>query len=167
VAGDATEAAPKGAEKQLLEAISRLRQGKPTHADLKARALEGNLKINPTTATLEACCSRRLAYKYERVRKALEIDQAEVEIAGDETPVPRKGLQQVVIDLRQDKKELQRRLQLAESQNAALVIRLRNMEMEVAKEVRRVQRQMKRGDTASNQIAGNVLRLVPADENLM
>jgi hypothetical protein len=70
-----------------------------------------------------------------------------------------------VVDLRQDKKELQRRLQLAESQNAALVIRLRNMEMEVAKEVRRVQRQMKRGDTDSNQIAGSVLRLVPADEN--
>lgn len=76
--------APKGAEKNLLAAIERLRNGSPMNPDLKERAKAGKLKINATTATMEAGCARRLAYAFDRVRKALDIGAEEAPAAAGE-----------------------------------------------------------------------------------
>jgi hypothetical protein len=152
--------APKGAEKALLEAIERLRSGTPSNPGLKARAKAGKLKINATTATLEAGCARRLAYAYDRVRQALEIDGGDTSATGVEADLPRpKSLQEVVTHVRADRAEMKRERDLALSQSAALIVRLRQMERDVAREVRKAVRQAGRTQNG-NQVAGNVHRLV-------
>ncbi|HEY0835784.1 MAG TPA: hypothetical protein VGE72_17910 [Azospirillum sp.] len=156
---------PKGAEKNLLDAIARLEKNKPTDPELKQRAKAGKLRVNPTTAALEAGCSRRLAYKFPRVRKALGIgeDEEATSEAGKEPARTGKSLQEVVVQLRREKTDLKRERDLALSRSAALVVRLRQMEREVAREVRKATRRAKRPENP-NQIAGKVHRLFPADE---
>jgi hypothetical protein len=47
-------------EADFLNALSRLKEGKPLHPDLKRRAAAGQLTINPVTVALEAARSRTL-----------------------------------------------------------------------------------------------------------
>lgn len=70
----------------------------------------------------------------------------------------------MVTRLRADKADLKLERDLALSQSAALVVRLRQMEQDVAREVRKVMRQASRSQNA-NQVAGNVHRLFPASED--
>lgn len=66
-------------EQDFLDAISRLREGKPRHKLLKGRSQRGKLKVNPSTVALEAGHSRTLIGKitcrYPRVRLKIEADQ--------------------------------------------------------------------------------------------
>lgn len=150
---------PKGAEKSLLNAIERLRHGAPTNLDLQTRAKAGKLKINATTATIEAGCARRLAYAFDRVRSALGIETQEpTEQKNTDRPPRSKSLQEVVMLLRADKSRLKLERDLTLSQSAALVVRLRKMEQDVAAEVRKVTRQSNRQENP-NQVAGNIRRL--------
>ncbi len=157
------ERPPKGAEKNLLEAIARLHAGAPRDPDLQARARARKLRVNATTATLEAGCARRLAYAFPRVRLALAIDhEAGPGDAGTAPRVERKSLQEIVIQLRHDNAELRRGRDKAVSMAATMVIRMRNMERDVNKEVRKSRRNAKRAKN-DNQVVGNVYRLRPDD----
>lgn len=156
-----TDKPPKGAERSLLEAVARLRAGTPRDPALQVRAKAGKLKVNATTATLEAGCARRLAYEYTRVRQALGIDPG-VDLAGSEiTPrTGRKSLQQIVVQLRADNAELRRERDKAVSMAASLVIRMRNMERDVDREIRKAQRKALDPE-GRHQVTGNVHRFRP------
>lgn len=66
-------------EQDLLDALQRLVDGKPTHKTLKAKAKEGRLKVNPSTVALEAGRSRTLIAledcRYPKVREAVKLAQ--------------------------------------------------------------------------------------------
>lgn len=49
-----------GAEKDLLAALKRLKEGRPTNPTLIARLPKGHLRINPKTVSMEAQRSRTL-----------------------------------------------------------------------------------------------------------
>lgn len=71
------EAPPVDAiEQDFMDAISRLRDGKPRNKDLRAKASKGTLKVNKVTVALEADHSRTLISKkdcrYPRVRQEIE-----------------------------------------------------------------------------------------------
>ena len=155
---------PRGAERRLLEAVDRLRRGSPTNPELKARAAAGRLRVNPSTATMEAGCARRLAYVYPRVRSALGMED-ETAVPGSEEAAPGRGrsLQETVVQLRAEKAALKRERDLALSQSAALVVRLRQMEEEIAAEVRKAKRA--NPPAHPNRVTGNIHRLFPDPED--
>ena len=63
-------------EQDFMDAITRLRAGKPRHKMLKESAARGKLKINPSTVALDAGHSRTLIGKkvcrYPRIRALIE-----------------------------------------------------------------------------------------------
>lgn len=65
-------------EQDFMDAISRLREGKPRNKILKGRSARGKLKVNPSTVALESGHSRTLIgkidCKYPRVRLAIDAD---------------------------------------------------------------------------------------------
>lgn len=66
-------------EQDLLDALQRLIEGKPTHKSLKAKAKEGKLKVNTSSVALEAGRSRTLIAledcRYPKVREAVKLVQ--------------------------------------------------------------------------------------------
>lgn len=66
-------------EQDLLEALKRLVEGKPTNKTLKAKAKTGTLKVNTSNVALEAKRSRTLIAlencRYPRVREAVKLAQ--------------------------------------------------------------------------------------------
>lgn len=70
---------PDPIEQDLLDALQRLVEGKPTHKTLKAKAKEGRLKVNTSNVALEAGRSRTLIAledcRYPKVREAVKLAQ--------------------------------------------------------------------------------------------
>jgi hypothetical protein len=70
---------PDPIERDLLDALNRLVEGKPTHKSLKDKAKSGKLKINTSTVALEARRSRTLIAledcRYPKVRTAVKLAQ--------------------------------------------------------------------------------------------
>lgn len=70
---------PDPIEQDLLSALQRLVEGKPTHKTLKAKAKEGRLKVNTSNVALEARRSRTLIAledcRYPKVREAVKLAQ--------------------------------------------------------------------------------------------
>lgn len=66
-------------EKDFLDALQRLIEGKPTHKKLKAKAREDRLKVNASNVALEAGRSRTLIAledcRYPKVREAVRLAQ--------------------------------------------------------------------------------------------
>lgn len=66
-------------EKDFLDALQRLAEGKPQNKMLKARVREGRLKINAVSVALEAGRSRTLIAleecRYPKVREAIKLSQ--------------------------------------------------------------------------------------------
>ncbi len=159
-----TEAAPKGAEKSLLEAIARLHAGAPLDPGVRARLRARKLKVNATTAALEAGCARRLAYAFPSVRFALGIDHEPDPADPHDAPrTGRKSLQEIVIQLRADNAELKRERDKAVSMAASLVVRMRKMEKDQDKDIRKAERKASRAGSRY-QVTGNVHRLFPEGE---
>ena len=86
-------------ERDLLEALQRLIEGKPTHKTLKAKVKEGRLKVNPSNVALEAGRSRTLIgleeCRYPKVREAVKLAQ------GDRKALP-TTYTQLIASLRAD-----------------------------------------------------------------
>lgn len=70
---------PDPIEQDLLDALQRLIDGRPTHKILKAKAKEGRLKVNSSNVALEAGRSRTLIAledcRYPKVREAVKLAQ--------------------------------------------------------------------------------------------
>lgn len=74
-------------EKNFIDAISRLREGKPRDKLLREKASKGKLKVNVSTVALEAGHSRTLIGKtvcrYPRVRQ--EIEKEKISVSAEPT----------------------------------------------------------------------------------
>lgn len=70
---------PDPIEQDLLDALQRLVEGKPTNKTLKVKAKEGRLKVNTSNVALEAGRSRTLIAledcRYPKVREAVKLAQ--------------------------------------------------------------------------------------------
>ena len=125
------------------------------------RARAHRLRVNPTTAALEAGCARRLAYAFPRVRQVLGIDGESEGNPGDAPFLSaRKTLQEIVVQLRANNAQLKRERDKAVSMAADLVIRMDQMKTDLERETRKSKRVADRR-THPYQVTGSINRLLP------
>lgn len=113
-------------ESDLISALDRLVNGKPTNEKLAIKSLNGALKINFSTVALEAGRSRVLIgmdnCAYPKVRQAVQIAMQPI--------VETRTAEGVIKNLRMENATLRSSLRLRDSENAALLLRMRGLEVE-------------------------------------
>ncbi|MFC3457538.1 hypothetical protein [Massilia haematophila] len=151
------EAPITGIEKELMDALARLKSGQPKNAILSKKAKLGKLRINAATVAREANRSRTLighdGCAYPRVRAAVK--------AAAEPEVPPTSFEDVNRRLREDNQELRKTVKLAMSQVAAMIKRMDHLEREATRRIKTAERAVagSTGATGHNSIAGaNLLR---------
>ncbi|WP_143273007.1 hypothetical protein [Azospirillum palustre] len=121
-------------EKDFIDALERLRNRQPQHPDLAKKAKLGTLQINVTTVAQEAGRSRTLIgmddCRYPRVRAAILAEKADVA-----SVVETRTAEDVIRRLRDDRAALAASLRASESENAALLLRLRDVERAAQREI--------------------------------
>ena len=138
-------------ERDFMDALDRLEANTPTNAELIKLAKPGILKINVSTVAKEAGHSRTLighnGCKYPRVR---------ARIIGLKTPVePALTAEAVINRLRQGNAELRQKIAQRDSENAALVLRLRQLEIATQRELRKANRATNRQSVHPDKLAGS------------
>jgi predicted kinase len=117
---------PDPIEKDFLDALQRLLEGKPLHKTLKASAKAGKLKINTVNVALEAGRSRTLIAmedcRYPKVREAIKLAQ------GGKKALP-TTYTQLIENLRADLATLKAEKRLLETTMAAHVLARRKAEV--------------------------------------
>lgn len=141
---------PTGVERDLIEALERLKDGKPKHPDLAKQAAMGRLKITFSSVAREAGRARTLIAldncRYPHIR-ALIQDAV--------TPVPgARTAEDVIRGLRQENAELRRQVKLNDSVNLAYVRRLRQVEKAARREIGAAERRARRSGRDPHAIAG-------------
>lgn len=119
-------------EKDFMDALDRMKTKQPTDPHLAARAKLGTLKINFSTVAREAGRSRTLIAlehcRYPRVRTAVMSEMAPI--------VEPRTAEDVIRGLRQENAELRYKLRQADTVNAELVLRMRDIERSAKRDVR-------------------------------
>jgi C4-dicarboxylate-specific signal transduction histidine kinase len=138
-------------ERDFMDALDRLEANTPTNAELIKLAKLGTLKINVLAVAKEAGHSRTLighnGCKYPRVR---------ARIIGLKTPVePALTAEAVINRLRQENAELRQKITQRDSENAALVLRLRQLEIATQRELRKAKRATNRQSVHPDKLAGS------------
>lgn len=117
---------PDPIEQDLLDALQRLVEGKPTQKTLRTKAKEGKLKVNPSTVALEAGRSRTLIAledcRYPYVRQAVKLAQ------GGKTALP-TTYTQLIASLRADLATFKAEKRLLETTMADHVLARRKAEV--------------------------------------
>lgn len=117
---------PDPIEQDLLDALQRLVEGKPTQKTLKAKAKEGKLKINTSNVALEARRSRTLIAlencRYPKVREAVKLAQ------GGKKALP-TTYTQLIANLRADLATVKAEKRLLETRMADHVLARRKAEV--------------------------------------
>lgn len=130
---------PTRAERDLLDALARLKNGSPKNADLAKKARAGKLRINPTTVAQEAGCSRTLIGHenciYPKIREQILKYRKETER-------PATSFEEINRQLRRDNLGLKEAVRLAMSRVAAMELQLKAGETTATREVRNLQRQL-------------------------
>lgn len=123
-------------EQDFLDALARLQAGKPKDPSLVADAKRACLRISVTTVAKEAKHSRTLighkACKYPNVRDRI--------LALKSDPENPTRMQDVVTKRREECVRLRRQLAMAQTQNAALVVRILRLDEDVRRVTREVER---------------------------
>ncbi len=118
-------------ERRYLEALERIKAGKPTDPDLKARAARGKLEVTISAVAKEARQSRTLighaGCEYPRVRDAVLAAMR----LPEQPQGPARNHTEVFNRLREEIVALQEAVKLRDSENANLVARLAQIEAEV------------------------------------
>ena len=150
------EAPPVNAtEQRFLDALHRLKEGKPTEPRLKKAASLRRLKIGFSSVAHEAGLSRTLigheGCKYPRARAA---------VIAAMTPVaqPRTAAE-VISSKREEAAFLLEALQVRDSVNAALVLRLSQVEKEAGRKIRLAAREVENAAADANRVAGGGLSI--------
>jgi hypothetical protein len=132
---------PARVEKDLLDALERLKMGTPKNTDLAKKARAGKLRINPTTVAREAGCSRTLIGHenciYPKIRNQIREYK-------DETAKPATSFEEINRQLRRDNLDLKEAVRLAMSRVAAMELQLKAEETTVTREVLSLRRQLKK-----------------------
>lgn len=117
---------PDPIEQDLLDALHRLVEGKPTHKALRAKAKEGRLKVNSSNVALEAGRSRTLIAledcRYPKVREAVKLAQ------GGKNALP-TTYTQLIANLRADLATVKAERRLLETKMADHVLARRKAEV--------------------------------------
>lgn len=142
-------------EQDFIDALHRLKVGKPNNKALKQSVKLNTLKITITTVSLEAGHSRTLighkSCKYPSVRN-------QILALREDREVPTR-LQEIISRKREETAELKRLLALAQSENAALRIRMATLEEKLKRKSREVQRLLKGNGVGDKKATGTVLTL--------
>lgn len=143
------------AEKDLFDALDRLKANEPTHPELIRKARQKKLRINPTTVAKEAKRARTLIglenCAYPEIRKAI------AQLKAPPKPVPSHT--EIVDGLKRENKSLRMSVETAMSRVAAMALRMEALEKEA---IRRVELQKRRAamgaNVDTNQVAGTRLK---------
>ncbi|MBU1776198.1 MAG: hypothetical protein KJ899_06120 [Gammaproteobacteria bacterium] len=137
-------------EQEFFDAIDRLLQNKPRNRALAIKAKAGTLQINTTTVALEAGHSRtQIGHdkcKYQKVRaKILGLKNAEAEPHTAEDTIRK---------LRIRITEVQMELRIANSEKAALIIRMQKTEKAANREIGKAKRSAEQKNRDPNHVVG-------------
>jgi hypothetical protein len=141
-----------GVEKELMDALKRLEDGRPRDPDLLKKARLKKLRINATTVAKEAGRARTLighdGCAYPRVRAAIKLH---------ENPIgPTTSFEDVNRSLREQNADLRKTVLIATSRLAAMIRRMDAVDKAAAEEVKKAKRGSANKSPASNanQVAG-------------
>lgn len=145
----------EGMEEHLINAWQRIKAGHPESPRLLELAKKGRLKASPTSVAEEAGVSRTLIgfenCRYAAVRR---------KILGEKLPVRAPtDMRSINSELRQLNKSLEQRLKVSLSAQAAMLNRMRKLELEYNDKVDEIARVKARGQRKPNEIVG--LHLLP------
>lgn len=139
-------------ERELMEALDRVKRGEPKNKKLAKLQAAGKLKVSLSGVALESGHSRTLIgtkdCDYPRVRAAVLADMQPLERSEPTTA------RDVINLLRQDIQTLRIQLHKRDSENAALIRRIRKVETNALAEIREAKRAQERGNRNPNEIAG-------------
>ena len=151
-------------EQDFIDALGRLQDNKPTQPALRKKSLDGKLKINVMTVSMEAGHSRTLighkGCKYPETRRKV------LDAAAKTSPL--SSASSVLDSLREDSEELRRRVHLLVSHNAALVRRMQELERQL--KIERARAELAGLGRAPNRVVGDTagktasLRIKPTAE---
>lgn len=138
-------------ERDFLAALDRLEIGTPLNPTLAKKRKLGTLKITVSAVAQEAGHSRTLighdGCKYPRVR---------ARVLGLKAPVTEAlTAEEVIRRLREENAALRKKLALRDTENAALILRLRQLETATQREIRKAKRNANRSEGRSDQLAGS------------
>ncbi|MBK3732291.1 hypothetical protein GAY29_04090 [Azospirillum brasilense] len=138
---------------EFLEALQRLQEGRPRNRDLAQKAKKDGIRISISAVAKEAGRSRTLIghdeCQYPRVRQRVLAAMAPV--------LEPRTAQDVIKRLREGNADLRAQLSLSRSQNAALVMRMAQVEKNAKRLVREAQREAAVPKRESLQVAGRGL----------
>lgn len=149
-----------GVEKELMDALKRLEDGKPNNPDLLKKARLKKLRINATTVAKEAGRARTLighdGCAYPRVRAAIKRHE--------EPGGPSTSFEDVNRSLREQNAELRKTVLIAASRLAAMIRRMDAVDKAAAEAVKKAKREAANKGNVSNanQVAGaRLIRKAP------
>lgn len=133
-----SEARPRNdVERDLLDALDRIRNGVPTNPELVKKASRGTLRVSVATVAKEAARSRTLISHdrcaYPAVRSAILA----VKPRGES---PARTLAEMNRALRHENAELRRTVKMARDSMAAMLLRMHRVEREAERRVDVLQR---------------------------
>lgn len=137
-------------EQTLLDALDRLKSGKPNNPDLVKRAKRGTLKISVATVAQEAGRSRTLISHDKCAYPAVRTAILALKAPRDAEPT---SLAEVNRRLRLENAELRRTVKLARDSMAAMALRMSRVVKEAERRVAAAERRAGRRSDA-NQVAG-------------
>lgn len=136
-------------EREFMDALERLKSNQPTIPSLQKKAKLGILRINISTVAEEAGRSRTLIAlercRYPRVRAAV--------LAEMDPKVRSRTAEDVIRGLRQENASLRIKLQRADTVNAEMVLRMREIERTAKRKIRAAKREPVLGRNP-NQVVG-------------
>lgn len=153
----------KEMEEYLLEAWTRVKEGRPNNPRLVELRKKGRLKVTISSVAEEAGVSRTLiafdGCRYPDVRQKI----LGVSPAGEDIPVRIKtNMREVNNDLREINRILEQRLKVSLSEQAAVINRMMKLEAEYDDKVGEIRRINARGKRSPNEIVG--LHIVKPDD---
>jgi hypothetical protein len=142
----------EGMEQHLLNALTRVKEGRPQNPKLIEQAKKGRLKPSPSSVAAEAGVSRTLIgydeCRYKEVRK---------KILGEDEDIPIRvptDMRSINAELREINRVLEQRFKTLLSENAAMIIRMEQLEREYADKAEEIQRIKARGRRNPSELVG-------------
>jgi hypothetical protein len=144
-------------ERDLSEALQRLKVGTPTNPDLVRKSRRGVLRINPTTVAKEAGHSRTLI-SHERC--AYPDIRAEIlRYAPQRKPAKNLAVQNA--ELREEVAGMRRALRMSREERISVLLRMKKIEDKANKAIATAERRTARTFKEANEVGGRRLHGVP------
>lgn len=144
----------EGMQQHLLDALQRVEEGRPQHPELIEQAKKGRLRVTISSVALEAGVSRTLIgfdeCRYKDVRKKIRGEEEDQDV-----PVRAPtDMRTINANLREVNKVLEQRFKMVLSENAAMILRMGELEREYEDKADEIKRINTRGKRNQNEIVG-------------